>query len=133
MPDALGFYTVHGTDGFLVYKIFTEDGNVVTGRFPDEAVAPKLRYDRWATAGNHAAGELDELHAYVLAYVLERLPSPPLRMELYSARWGWDRDSLRYPWPGDGPQTALELRLLGNYNGLTRTWEPARTEEQPQQ
>lgn len=126
VPDTLGFYTTHGTDGFLVYKIYTQDGSVVDGIFPDAGVAPKLRYDRWATAGNAASGPYPELHAYVVRYLLGQLPSPPLRLEVFSARWIWDRNSLSFPWPGQGPDTTLELRLLGNYNGLTRAWEPAR-------
>ncbi len=122
--DALGFSATHGRDGFLVYKIYTQNGDVVSGTFPDDAVAPRLRYDRWAVAGDAAAGPHAELHAFVARYVLERLPSPPVRMELFAARWRWDRNSLTFPWPGKGPQTALELKLLGNYNGLTRVWEP---------
>jgi hypothetical protein len=130
VPDTLGFYTTNGTDGYLVYKIFTQDGNVVDGVFPDTGVAPRLRYDRWATAGNAAAGPIPELHAYVTRYVLDQLPSPPLRMELFAARWSWDRNSLTFPWPGKGPDATLELRRLGSYNGLTRTWEPATPEGQ---
>jgi hypothetical protein len=125
VPDTLGFYTTDGTDGFLVYKIYTQDGGVVDGIFPDTHVAPRLRYDRWATAGNAASGPYPVLQSYVVRYVLKQLPSPPLRMELFSARWSWDRNSLSFPWPGTGPDASLELHRLGNYNGLTRTWEPA--------
>lgn len=130
VPDALGFYTTHGTDAFLVYKIYTQDGGVVDGVFPDTGVAPKLRYDRWATAGDAAAGPHPQLHAFVTRYVLDHLPSPPLRLELYSARWQWDRNSLTFPWPGTGPETELSLRRLGSYNGLTRTWDPVTKEGQ---
>jgi hypothetical protein len=128
VPDALGFYTTHGTDGFLVYKIYTQNGSVVDGVFPDTGVAPRLRYDRWATAGDVASGAHPQLHRFVVDYVLGHLPSPPLRLELFSARWRWDRNSLTYPWPGRGPETRLELRRLGSYNGLTRTWEPVARE-----
>jgi len=128
VPDTLGFYTTDGTDGFLVYKIYTQDGTVVNGIFPDTAVAPRLRYDRWAAAGNAGSGPYPALHAYVARYVLGQLPSPPLKLELFAAHWSWDRNSLSFPWPGDGPDTQLELRKLGTYNGLTRSWEPAKEE-----
>ena len=129
VPDTLGFYTTGGTDGFLVYKIYTQDGGAVDGVFPDTGVAPRLRYDRWATAGNAASGPYPALHAFVARYVLSQLPSPPVRLELFSARWSWDRNSLTFPWPGKGPDTTLELRRLGTYNGLTRTWEPVSKED----
>jgi len=86
-------------------------------------------YDRWATAGNAASGPYPALHAFVARYVLSQLPSPPVRLELFSARWSWDRNSLTFPWPGKGPDTTLELRRLGTYNGLTRTWEPVSKED----
>ncbi|HKI99208.1 MAG TPA: hypothetical protein VKB51_12110 [bacterium] len=129
VPDTLGFYTADGTDGFLVYKIYTQDGGMVNGVFPDTRVAPRLRYDRWATAGNAASGPYPELQDYVVNYVLKQLPSPPLRMELFAGHWTWDRNSLTFPWPGQGPDTTLELHRLGNYNGLTRTWEPSGKED----
>jgi hypothetical protein len=128
VPDTLGFYTTSGVDGFLIYRIYTQDGNVVDGAFPDTAVAPRLRYDRWATAGNAASGPYPQLHAYVARYVLRQLPNPPVRMELYAAHWNWDRNSLTFPWPGEGPDATRELQPLGNYNGLTRTWEPVSKE-----
>lgn len=123
-PDTLGIYAADGVNAFIVYKIYTEGGEVVEGIFPDPDVAPKLRYDRWAAAADAATGPFANLHTFVTGYVLKQLSSPPVRMELYAAKWRWDRNTLHFPWPGPRLQTRLELRLLGNYNGLTRTWEP---------
>jgi hypothetical protein len=128
VPDALGFYATDGRDGFIVYKIYTQDGGTVDGSFPDTAVAPRLRYDRWAAVGNAASGPYPELHDFVIRYILRQLPSPPVRLDLFSAHWSWDRNSLTFPWPGQGPDATLELRPLGSYNGLTRVWEPAAPE-----
>jgi hypothetical protein len=122
--DALGFYATRGRDGFLVYKVYPQDGGVVEGTFPDIDVAPRLRYDRWSVAGHVASGSYPELHALVTRYVVDRLPSAPIRLELYAARWVWNRDELRFPWPGTDPQPALQLDLLGTYNGFTRVWSP---------
>ncbi len=47
-----------------------------------------------------------------------------MRLELYSARYRWDRDSLTFPWPGKGPLLALELKRLGVYRGFSRVWTP---------
>ena len=125
LGDALGYDTLHGRDGFLLFKIFTQNGGVVQGAYPDDAVLPRLRYDRWAAAGHTASGHYPRLHALLLRQILAGLPSPPVRLELYSARYRWDRDSLTFPWPGKGPVTALELRTLGVYDGFTRNWRPA--------
>lgn len=132
VPDTLGFSTADGADGFLVYKIYTQDGGVVNGVFPDTHVAPRLRYNRWARVGNAASGPYPVLHRFVVDYVLRQLPSPPVRVELFAAHWSWDRNSLSFPWPGTGPQTTLHLQHLGDYNGLTRTWEPASGEDKRQ-
>jgi hypothetical protein len=123
-PDALGFYATSGTDEFLLYKIYTQDGGSFEGVFPDSNVAPRLRYDRWAAAGDAFGGPYPPLHDYVARYIVGQLPAPPLRMELFAGRWAWDRNSLTFPWPGSGPDATLELRRLGTYNGLTRGWEP---------
>lgn len=123
--DAFGFYTTQGKDGFLMYKIYTQNGKMVEGVFPSNKVLPRIRYDRWAVAGDAAARPFPQLHALVIRHILNRLPSPPLRMELFAARWILDRDSLTYPWPGNGPLTSLDKRLIGTYNGLTQAWTPA--------
>jgi len=105
-----------------VYKVYPQAGGVVEGVFPDSDVAPRLRYDRWAVAGDVASGNYPELHALVTRYVVDRLPSAPIRLELFSARWVWNSDELSFPWPGSDPQPALQLDLLGTYNGFTRVW-----------
>lgn len=125
VPDTLGFYTADGADGFIVYKIYTQDGGVVNGVFPDTKVAPRLRYDRWAMVGNAATGPYPALHRFVVDYVLHQLPSPPVRLELFAAHWTWNHNGLTFPLPATGPHTTLHLERLGSYNGLTRTWVPA--------
>lgn len=125
VADALGYDTLHDRDGFLVFKLFPQEGGMVHGTFPDERMLPRLRYERWVAAGHVASGPYPELHRLILDKVLQELPSPPVRLELYAARYRWDRDSLTFPWPGKGPVVALELRRLGVYQGFSRAWEPA--------
>lgn len=130
--DSFGFYTTRGQDGFLIYKIFTQSGKIVEGVFPNNDVLPRLRFDRWAVAGDAAARSMPALHAMISRHIIAQLPSPPLRLELYSARWKLDRDSVVYPWPGKEMQNSLNLKLLGTYNGLTRTWNSVVTKKDRQ-
>lgn len=124
--DAEGYYTPGGRDGFLVYRIFTQEDEVVEASFPDTGVLPRLRYERWAAAGHVAAGPHPQLHAAALDYVLDSLPGQPVKLEMYAADWRWDRDELGYPWPGEAlPEVERRLRPLGTYDGFTRTWQPA--------
>ena len=41
MVDAFGYERGH--DGFLFYKIFSQNGEVVQGVYPDDSVLPRLR------------------------------------------------------------------------------------------
>jgi hypothetical protein len=127
--DTLGYYATTSHDAFLIYKIYAQDGGVVDGAFPDGGVLPRIRYDRWAVAGNAAVGPYPPLHKVVIQYILDRLASPPVRIELYAAHWGWDRNDLSYPWPGPRLSPALDLSPLGTYDGFTRVWKPAPAEE----
>ncbi|MEE8433531.1 MAG: hypothetical protein V3S64_01970 [bacterium] len=120
MVDALGYE--QGRDGFLVYKIFSQNGELVQGVYPDDTVLPRLRQDRWAAAGHAISGPYPVLHRLVLERLLERLPAPPVRLEMFSARYHWDRDSLTFPWPGRGPDTTLKMTRLGVYTGFSRQW-----------
>lgn len=123
MVDAFGYERGH--DGFLVYKIFSQNGEVVQGVYPDDSVLPRLRQNRWAAAGHAISGPYPRLHRLVLERLLERLPAPPVRLELYSARYRWDRDSLTFPWPGKGPDIELKMNRLGVYTGFSRRWKTA--------
>ena len=120
MVDALGYEQER--DGFLVYKIFSQNGELVQGVYPDDTVRPRLRQDRWAAAGHVISGPYPVLHRLVLERLLERLPAPPVRLEMFSARYRWDRDSLTFPWPGKGPETTLKMTRLGVYTGFSRQW-----------
>ena len=120
MIDALGYE--QGRDGFLVYKIFSQKGELVQGVYPEDTVRPRLRQDRWAAAGHAISGPYPILHRLVLERLLERLPAPPVRLEMFSARYHWDRDSLTFPWPGKGPDTTLKMTRLGVYTGFSRQW-----------
>ena len=125
-PDVLGFPPVVEREGFLLYKIYAQDGQMLDGSFPDPQVRPRLRYDRWAVAGHQATANLPDLHASILAYLVNQLPEPPLRIEMYAARWTWDRNRFQFPWRGFNRDSSLDLKLLGTYNGLTKVWSPAR-------
>lgn len=120
MIDTLG-YEQRG-DGFLVYKIYSQSGELVRGVYPVDTVLPRLRQDRWAAAGHVISGPYPILHRLVLERLLERLPAPPVRLEIFSARYHWDRDSLTFPWPGKGPETTLKMTRLGVYTGFSRQW-----------
>lgn len=120
MIDALGFE--QRRDGFLVYKIYAQSGALVRGVYPDDTVLPRLRQKRWAAAGHAFSGPYPMLHRLVLERLLERLPAPPVRLEIFSARYQWDRDSLTFPWPGKGPRTTLKMTRLGVYTGFSRQW-----------
>ncbi|HUJ75195.1 MAG TPA: hypothetical protein VL359_10070, partial [bacterium] len=122
--DTLGFPDLTRHDGFLLYKIYELNGQVLDGSLPDPKVRPRLRYQRWAMAGDAASGNFPDLHASIMAFVVSELPEPPLRVELYAAHWVWDHNTFRFPWRGFNRASSLELKPLGTYNGLTRTWTP---------
>jgi hypothetical protein len=124
--DVLGFPALGERENFLFYKIFAQDGQMLDGSFPDPQVRPRVRYDRWAVAGDQATANLPGLHASIMAYLVNQLPEPPLRIEMYAAHWVWDRNKFQFPWRGFNKDSALDLRLLGAYNGLTKVWTPAR-------
>lgn len=126
VDDALGMYKTAGADRFLYYKIYTQGGEAISGTFPDVGVSPLLRYDRWALAGHRAAAPLPEVHGAVARFVVGQLPSAPVRIELFSAHWAWDRNGLSTPWRFDAVKGRLELELLGTYNGLTQSWRATR-------
>lgn len=123
--DTLGFPGAGESRGFLLYKIYAQNGEVLEGTFPDPRVKPNLRYERWAAAGNVSTGELADVHASIMTYLVSQLPEPPLRIEMFAARWVWDHNKFAFPWRGFNRDNALELHLLGVYNGLTRVWRPA--------
>ncbi len=124
-PQALGFPPRAGRGGFLLYKLYAQNGQILDGSFPDARVRPRLRYDRWALAGEIATADVPALHSSIVAYQVSQLPDPPLRVEMYAADWEWDHNKYEFPWRGFNHDSALELRLLGSYNGLTQEWTPA--------
>ena len=127
--DAQGFYKTRREDGFILYKLYTQSGEVLRGVFPGHQVTPRLRYDRWAMAGHRAAESPPAVHEQIVNYILQRLPSPPLKLELYAASWDWDRNGFRFPWPGTHLTSNLDLIPLGTYNGFDKSWAPSK--EQP--
>lgn len=124
--DVLGFPSGGESNTFLLYKIYAQNGDVLEGVLPDARVRPHLRYERWAAAGDVAsARNLADVHGAVTTYLVTQLPEPPLRIEMFSARWVWDHNKYVFPWRGFNRDNALELHLLGTYNGLTQVWRPA--------
>lgn len=127
--DTLGFYKTRGLDGFIVYKIYTQDGRVVEGAFPDQEVSPRLRYDRWALLTHHLGADNPQSHGVFVKYLVERLPSAPVKVELLSAKWDWSRGNGN---PGNNPEKhggLLVLQNLGTYDGLRKKWNPAGQDE----
>jgi hypothetical protein len=124
--DTLGFYGVPNVDGFILYKVYTEDGTTLQGTFPDPAIYPRLRYDRWAKAGQVASGNRSDLHASILRFVLKRLPGMPLKMEMYAARWdAANGNGAAATGASHADTSQLVLRYLGTHDGITRAWQPA--------
>jgi hypothetical protein len=125
--DSLGFYKTRGQDGFVVYKIYTQDGNVVEGAFPDQRVSPRIRYDRWAVFTHHASADNGDFHAAFIKYLVRRLPTAPLKVELLSAKWDWTRNSGPSQLREENHGGLLVLRKLGTYDGLRKKWTPSKT------
>ncbi len=126
--DALGFYKTRGQDSFVVYKIYTQDGRVVEGAFPDQEISPRLRYDRWAILSHHVNAENPAIHEAFLRYLVRRLPSAPVKLELLSAKWDWSRGNGSADFDPKKHGGLLVLRKLGTYDGLRNRWTPARTD-----
>jgi len=123
--DPLALPIQEETTQFLLYKIHTQGGDSLEGTLPDPKVRPWLRHARWASAGFFSARPVKDLHASLVKYLVSRLPEPPLKVEVFSARWVWDHNKYMLPWRGFNRDNALELHLMGTYNGLTRSWQPA--------
>ena len=125
----MGFYKTNGKDGFVVYRIFTEQGTVVEGAFPDMQVTPRLRYDRWAMLGHHLSTDNPRFHYVFMNYLVERLPGAPLKLEMLSAKWAWRNYDGAPALDGGENGGKLVLRKLGSYDGVRKNWEPARGKE----
>ena len=122
--DAMGFFKTNGQDGFLVYKIYTEDGSMVEGAFPAPKTSPRMRFDRWAMMAHYISQDHPRLHELFMTYLAHRLPAPPLRVELLSARWDWSKKALGTSGKESGDGVILVLKKLGTYDGLNRKWTP---------
>lgn len=120
--DTMGFFKTFGRDGFLVYRIFTEEGKVVEGTFPDTTLTPRLRYDRWAVFSNAASQHRPRVQAAFAAFLVSRLPAPPLKVEMLAARWTGTNGNGAFS--TQEPDVRLVLTKLGTYDGLRRAWLP---------
>ena len=125
VEGTLGFYKTAGKDGFLVYKIYTEQGGLVEGAFPDQQATPRLRYDRLAMLAHHMSEDNPPFHYLFLSYLVDRLPGTPLKLELHSAKWAWEGATPRVNANGGKNSGILVLRNLGSYDGLRKSWTPA--------
>ena len=121
----MGFYKTAGKDGFLVYKIYTEQGTVVEGAFPDQGANPRLRYDRLAMLAHHLSEDNPKFHYLFLSYLVERLPGAPVKLEMHSAKWNWKDRGEGMPVDNGKNRGILVLRKLGTYDGLRKGWTPA--------
>jgi hypothetical protein len=114
---AFGFPDFPRKDGFIRYAIYAQNGSVQQGSFPNPDIRPDLRYTRWAAAGRLVSGDRPDMHAKLLLYLLEHLPSPPLKVELFAGDW-----VLEAPPITDG--AAVRVRRLGTHDGLSQAWKP---------
>ena len=127
--DVTGFYQPFGIDGFFFYKIYPATGDPIEDSFPDVSIQPRIRYDRWASYIHQAAQNHPEMQLLFLNYLTENLPSPPLRVELHSARWLVPGTSSYLEPNGAKAVPWRELRKLGEYDGLRRHWANAQEEK----
>lgn len=127
VQGTMGFYKTVGKDGFLVYKIYTDQGSVVEGAFPDQRAKPRLRYDRLAMLAHHMSENNPPFHYLFLGYLVERLPGKPLKLELHSAKWAWGGRAQNSANNGGKNSGILVLRKLGRYDGLRKAWTPTET------
>ncbi len=123
--NAIGFPEDTLEHRFLFFKIFAQDGSVVEGSLPDRGAYNLLRYDRWSKVGSVVSGDVPVLHRHVLDYLLERLPQPPLKLELYTGTWKPLTNELAASAkPGRRQNQSITIELLGTYDGLHGTWTP---------
>jgi hypothetical protein len=125
--DTVGYPQTSLERRFLLYKVYTQNGSIDSGMVPQLDSLHGLRYDRWARAGRVAGQDYPELHRSVVEYLLLQLPHPPLKLELYAARW----HPLRKPGPGLGKGAptgppGVALQHLGTYDGLQEVWKPSK-------
>jgi hypothetical protein len=116
--SAFGFPGASAADGFVRYAVFAQNGTVQEGSFPNPHIQPNLRFSRWAAAGNMVSEDRPDMHAKLLHYLLEHLPSPPLKVDLFAGNW-----QLEPPSPGSDGASA-RVRKLGTHDGLTQSWQP---------
>ncbi|MDH5752090.1 MAG: hypothetical protein OEZ59_06690 [Deltaproteobacteria bacterium] len=132
VTDVFGLDPITHGELHYLYRIYTQDGGQVSGSFPNTTVKPRLRHDRWQMAGSAMADSLETDHGQMLEFILEQFPAPPVKIELFTVRWQWDRNVFRFPWPGEWPRMIQDLKLLGTYDGITRSWRPVTAElEEP--
>jgi len=123
--DTLGLPHDGAERRFIFYQAYTQDGQVQNGIMPAMHHLSGSRYDRWEAAGAVASDFYPELHRTVLEFVLSELPEPPLRLELYAARWHATRLSgTLSDQPAGSAPPGVALIHLGTYDGLHETWQP---------
>ncbi|MCH8841594.1 MAG: hypothetical protein IID61_01340 [SAR324 cluster bacterium] len=125
VSDAFGFADGQFGKGFILYRIFTQEGTTLEGVFPDSNILPYLRFDRWAAAGDVMSRDQPELHAILLDYILAHLPSAPVKLEMYAGQWVDGRSVSTGVAEGDGSERRYRLTKLGSHDGLTRLWRPS--------
>ena len=122
--DASGFYKPFGQDRFFYYRIHPAVGDPVEGSFPDLFISPRLRYDRWALLSNYAVSKPTAFQQVFLEYLNQKLTTPPLRIELFAARWHVPA-SPDYKTPqGNLPIVWREVEKLCEFDGIRQVWEP---------
>ncbi|MDH4224038.1 MAG: hypothetical protein OEW12_00115 [Deltaproteobacteria bacterium] len=124
LTDGFGFWVEPSGESYIRYKMYTQEGTVNEGHFPDPDTAPGLRYVRWAKAVNLVNRGDESLRASLSRYIADQVPSMPFRIKLYASQWEWRLPHNRFPPSFVWEKTEVEETLLGNHNGLTRSWVP---------
>lgn len=122
--DVTGFQSMTKGASFVVYRVFSQEGTMAEGVFPDNSVSPQIRYERWSALADRVRAAGEGFHQRFLDHLVAQLPGKPLRVELLSAQWGWKDVG-----PGIAPDKRssageVHFKKLGVYEVLTKKWHP---------
>jgi len=120
--DPLGFWLDPRRDVYLAYKVYTQEGTVHHGTFPDPLTSPQVRYNRWSQSVLLFDEGGEPLAVSFSNYIANSMASRPFRIELSLARRSWVLYSPKFPPPAPWGDSRASTVSLGSYDGLTNQW-----------
>ncbi len=119
------------SEDFLAFKIYRQDKSVVTGEFPGKNVTPFLRLQRWRQSSFLVtAPQQQHAQQALVKHLALQLPRQPLRIELFSAHWRWERNTLLRI-PTTPPVLEMYRQKVGHFDPLTQLWTPYTPRQKP--